>query len=119
MQPSVLRVMLLLELLVELLLELILELLLMLLGRQESLRLIVLRLVLLLELLVVLLGYPNSRRCICFGLARSYPYLRVGNHMTTSSHGPTYTNCDVLRVELHRSPRSNPHPSRDSWLGFA
>ena len=76
-------------------------------------------LVLLLELLVVLLGYPTSERYIRVGLARAHPYLRVGNHMTTSSHGPTYTNCDVLRVELHRSPRSNPHPSRDSWLGFA
>ena len=42
----------------------ILELLLMLLGRQESLRLIVLRLVLLLELLVVLLGCSNSERWI-------------------------------------------------------
>ena len=59
MQPSVLRVMLLLDLLVELLLAISLELMLM----------------LLLELLVV-------------GLARAHPYLRVGNP-TTSSHGPT------------------------------
>ena len=96
-------------------------------------------LVLLLELLF---DRAKSERYIRVGLARAHSYLRVGNHMTTSSHGqtytnwdflrlrvgnhmttsshgPTYTNCDVLRVELHRSPRSNPHPSRDSWLGFA
>ena len=61
--------------------------------------------------------HASERAPIYFGMPHACPYLRVGNSLTTSSHGPIHTHGDFVAKHSSRASWLGCFPCRYSWLG--